>query len=287
MSKKKPSAIDNHGKSNEDTQSTTSNTENESLKEVMTIDLGVEVKGLLKKDEKGNIYVEGELNTPKWKQPSEVAVEIGELTEKVNGMPAGSIKYKSQLMPIGGGRLKAKIVLLAKESLAAARSVAKNVAKKFIENTTAQATLQFEKDSGECVLSEESDKSIKEGADKFLKAHGGKSLKTGMNLCVGGELIAAASGSWKTTPEDENSGDETKEIEGFYDGRRLRQRYFHIVEATKKAKVYEIYYDDNEYDTKFRELNDNKNAALSIKCKVVAMGRKTRLVLMKLEVIAM
>ena len=51
------------------------------------------------------------------------------------------------------------------------------------------------------------------------------------------------------------------------------------------VEVYEIYYDDNEFDAKFRALNDNKNAVLSIKCKVVPMGRKTRLVLMKFEVL--
>jgi hypothetical protein len=258
---------------------------NKEWKEVMSIDIGVAVAGVFKEDDSGKICIEGELNIPKWKQPNQLAVEIGGLTEKVNNLPVGSVKYMPRMTPIGEGLILAKVIILVKESVAIAFNEAKNVARKFIEKTTVQATLPWHSNEEMEKISPEIIEIIENSAKEFLKAHGGKSLRAGMSINMGGDSIAEFGGSWKNCPAGDNSNDEEKVIEGHYNGRNLRQRYINFVEASKKAKNFEIYYDDNDFDEPLRELKDNKNASLKLTCKVVPKGKNTRLVLDKMEVL--
>lgn len=255
----------------------------EKMQQVMVINLGYELKGNIKQD-----AVEGELNTPKWNQAGDVSSAIASLLEGVNQLEKGSVKSIQRIADIGHNRLLAQVTLIFEGNQKVDLDIARKVAQKFVEETTQQAILPWQiqgKDEGKYDFNQKSLDLIKVSADNFLKTHGGQAVRAGMQIQIRNEEVAMMQGMWKQIAEPELPKQLKRELQGFYDGRRLRQRCFYLVEATKKAKNHEVFYDDNEFDDQLRALADDKNAAVKVCCLEVPMGKKIRLFLDEMEVI--
>lgn len=254
-------------------------------KEVLVVGSGKEITGEIKATEEGQQCLEGDLNAPQWKNPRNLAVEIGGLTIRLNDLPSDCIKYAYRYRPIGPGLLVAEMVVLVKEAVSIGVGKTKSAINRFIQKTIVKPDSSTSGGEDQEGISENDIQLVDESVAGFLLAHGGKPMPSDLQVSMEGEVLAKLSGIWKNPESDENSKDEQIKIRGFYDGRRLRQRFFTVVEESKKGSTLDVYYDDNEFDQELRELMENKNALLQLKCKKKKIGRKTRLHLDEMEVV--
>ncbi len=253
--------------------------DNQKMKELMVLELGYEIKGEIKEDDTGLKYIDAELDAVKWGQPEKYAVEIGALAAKINDFQQAGIKYVPRLVQKSKNVIAALLVLKIPANNECDEIKTKTAVKQFVAKT-AVATTQEQLETQQAIESEQVvDKDVEKQVSDFLEAHGGKSLRTSISVLMGDEQLAKIDGTWKNVAPNANPEDNKKTIEGKYDGRRLRKRFFYIQENGKKARIHEIYYDDVEFDKILRDLKDNKEADIQAKCNEMQMGKKTRLVL--------
>lgn len=271
--------------SRKETKSTDIQTDNGTYKEVMTVALSKNVAGEIKQDAQGQQCAEGDLNAPRWRHPRNFAVEIGGLAIKLSELPPDSVKNIYRYRSIGPKLLVAEIVILIKESVSLSMEKIKAAAMRFVDKAIVQAELPWVGVEDQEHLAEPEKKVVDESVTAFLAAHGGRPMPSDMHVSMEGKVVTKFGGIWRNPRNEGEAGNTDVELEAYFDGRRLRQRIFFVLENSKKGRYVEIHYDDNAFDQELRALRENKEVLLRLKCIEKKIGKKSRLHLDEIEII--
>lgn len=250
--------------------------------EWIVIDLGYKIRGEFHFLEAGKQYVEGELSRQSWAD----GVTFGHhlLKSIAAAFSLGEDVFSlQQRMTRGIGReVLASVVLTVSH---ACQNVERlhSIAAQFIRGVVSQPSINFgeqrpieTKNICDEVLVE---------TQNFLRIKGGKKVKNHLRLSIENEEVATVFGNWKPMPDTIEKDTREIVISGFYDGRRLRDRYLVIVGEGGHAASHEIYYDEDVFDQQLRDLQDDKMTVLEVRVKKETCGREVRLDLVEMRVV--
>lgn len=226
------------------------------------IKMDYQIQGNISVDEQGCRFLEGDLSLPKWQQGYAYALGLATLIEQEHGLEDGSVKCRLRVTQIQGNEINPQIVLVALSAEKIDHNKTKILAREFARQVSRQRELQ-QTDVQEKIDAQASAR-VSEVASIFLQAHGGQMVQRQLQICVHQEMIGNIKGQWNATQLAPQKEKEIRNLQVFFDGRRLRTRVMFVVEAGARAKSHEIFYNEEEFDQQLIELRDDKSAALEI-----------------------
>ncbi|RFO95279.1 hypothetical protein DIC66_19395 [Rhodoferax lacus] len=235
---------------------------------------------------KGRGYLEGDLVESKWSQANACVKSITRIFEKTYKLKKDSVKLKQRYTEMEGKKILATVSINVPSTTNIDCDDARQIIREYANLTTPNRDLFESVGQKAVILTDEVMVQIKKHALKFLKSHGGSEIRQAMQINVSGEDVALIKGTWDEHPDMKDRADQTKEIIARYNGREFDEGLLKVKEGQKNPKKHEIYYDILKFSQDLKDLKENERAQLKLECRIVHMGKKTRLVLNKMTRLA-
>lgn len=231
-------------------------------------------------------FMESEVNQPRWTQASEFARAMARTIEDTFSLGANTLHLRMHYVDLGDQQVQPEIHLIAPGITCPDRATLREITTRFGAGLTSQSDL-LDSPSSES-LSPECEQHIDDNVSLFLEAHGGQAVQKSLQILVEDQPVSTVRGHWRQEREGAEQEPQQRVLEGLYDGRRLRARTLYVSHVGETSRSVEIFYDEERFDHRLRELADNKNAELRLTVSEIPCGKgKKRYELIDFERIPM
>lgn len=231
-------------------------------------------------------FMEAELNQPRWTQANEFARAMARAIEGAFSLEENVLHPRMRYVDLGNQYLQPEIHLIAPGITCPDRATLMEITARFGAGLTSQPDLLDSPPSGS--LSPECEQHIDDNVSLFLEAHGGQAVQKSLQILVEDQPVSTVRGHWRQEMESDEQVPQQRVFEGLYDGRRLRARTLYVSHVGETSRSVEIYYDEERFDHRLRELADNKSAELRLTVSEIPCGKgKKRYELIDFERIPM
>ncbi|MBS3912224.1 MAG: hypothetical protein KGZ70_10435 [Hydrogenophaga sp.] len=225
------------------------------------VNLGVELHGVISSVD-GRRFLEADINQPKLKESGVLATSLARMIEKAFSINDLSVQSRIRYVECGAEKVMLQIHLMVEGQKCPDQARLIEVFGGFSDRLVMTADMYKEK--LDLSIDEIDSSLVRQAADEFLRACGGKPISRSMQLVVDETPVATLAGIWRPGPKLELIAPEVVVLEAMYDGRRLRARTLFVLVMSPRAKSIEIYYDEEKFDTPLRGLSEDKHVMLSL-----------------------
>ena len=236
---------------------------------VLGIDL--HMKGKILINPEGQKFLEGELHQPRWAQANACASLLARLLENVFFLDVNALQLRMRIVAQDDDRVQPEIHIsgpgLVRPDIEKIRAVVASFGSRLAHQrdiTDAQTTFK---------ISQDEQQMIEENVGVFLQNNGGQAVQHALLVHVQDEIASSIRGYFPQGQNNEKRERKELTIEALYDGRKLRARTMFVVVASERTRSMAIFYDEIRFDKDLRNLEENKQAMLSLTIEEVQAGK--------------
>lgn len=223
--------------------------------------VGEPFSGHMLTDSNGQLKVEGDISTQRWREGIQVANSVAAVLARVAAVASDRFEVTEAIFQTGKNEMRAALEIKIPPDLQLDRGLVTAVTMAYTAGLTGNRQYDINL-AGR--ITQEVVEVVNEELKVYETGHPRKRLNHQLEVNHGKEVLTVMKGMLIGTHSQKTAKHQLHEAKAYYDGRQLRDRKLFLVINGSRRTNLELRYDEARFDAKLRSLNENKNAELEI-----------------------